>query len=1148
MLSKSVNKLDSPEIKHLFENNDILCFTETWSNKFININVPEFTVFSLNRTDKKIGSKRDSGGIACYVKDSLLNEVSLYKSESDDLIWLKLNKSLFNLEKDVYLCLCYNVPIGSSRQSLIEVNIYDRILTDLNRIILESSNMCNFIVLGDLNSRTGNLNDFVEYDTVDEHTDFLPDDYCSDMFLHRVSQDNTVNQYGNLLLDFCKESGLRITNGRLGKDKNIGKFTFVGALGSSVVDYVLASQGLFELIESFQVHDPNIISDHCTITFGIKGHIKGPKTRINGNIPVGERVDYKFKWNDDKSEQFKNILTSDEIESKLNVLSENLEEIHCDSQVEENIKHFSELLDSICSPFFKVSLCTDNLRNQTDKVDQPWFDDECRAARDAFLVSLNKYRDSSTDENKILMCQKRSYYKRLIRRKRYEMRNSNTKKLLEARINNAREYWKLLKGITCKQSDGSVSANTFAQYFKAINNPESVFYQADDDIIDFNEKYIKGEINIMFEELNVPISYLEVLNSIKQLRNNSSPGPDNILNELLKNSSETVSRYLLKLFNVCLERGFFPDSWSVGHIIPLFKSGDKAEPSNYRGITLLSSLGKLFSRTLNNRLVKWAEKYNVYIEAQAGFRKGMSTIDNIFILNGLISHCLSNNRKLFCAFVDFKKAFDFVVRENLWYKLIKMGVRGKILNVIKSMYECVKSKVKCNNVLSEEFMCTLGVRQGECLSPFLFSMFLNDIEEELIQKGVEGINIGYLNLAILLYADDIILFANSSDALQHSLNVLEEYCLRWKLTVNTEKTKVMIFSNGGRTPSNLVFKYSNNVLEIVRQFKYLGCIFTSGGSFNEMQKNMAGQGLKAIFKLNNYMFHFTSLSPKHSLDLFDKLISPILNYSAEVWGFNKGLSIERTHLRFLKRLLGVKLTTQNNFVYGETGRINFQNRRFIIIIRYWLKLCATDDAKYIKSVYYMLKNDSETRAHKKNWVTHVRDLLSSLGFYEVWLAQGVGDSGHFMKLFKQRISDTFIQKWDSEVKDSSRALFYRTFSSFELQPYLKVITVPKFRIALSKLRMSSHRLEIEYGRWSKPSSVPLNDRLCRHCGVLEDEYHFVIECKLYKELRNKYIKQYFWKHPSAFKFTQLILDSDVQTSKNLSIFVYKAFKIRRNTN
>ena len=107
---------------------------------------------------------------------------------------------------------------------------------------------------------------------------------------------------------------------------------------------------------------------------------------------------------------------------------------------------------------------------------------------------------------------------------------------------------------------------------------------------------------------------------------------------------------------------------------------------NYRGITLLSVLGKLFPRVINNRLSEWAELYFILIIAQAGFRSHMSTVDNIFVLHSLISHVLNQGKKLYCVFIDFTKAFDYVVRDNLWYKLVKLGLRGKILNIVKSMY------------------------------------------------------------------------------------------------------------------------------------------------------------------------------------------------------------------------------------------------------------------------------------------------------------------------------------------------------------------------------------------------------------------------------------------------------------------------------
>ena len=133
------------------------------------------------------------------------------------------------------------------------------------------------------------------------------------------------------------------------------------------------------------------------------------------------------------------------------------------------------------------------------------------------------------------------------------------------------------------------------------------------------------------------------------------------------------------------------------------------------------------------------KKYHVYIEAQAGFRQHMCTVDNIFVFHGLITHILNNKKTLYTAFVDFTKAFDYLVRDVIWYKSIKYGVRGKMLDVIKSMYEHVRPRVKHNN--TTDFSCFLGVRQGESLSPFLFSMYLNDIEEHFILNGFEGIDL-----------------------------------------------------------------------------------------------------------------------------------------------------------------------------------------------------------------------------------------------------------------------------------------------------------------------------------------------------------------------------------------------------------------------
>ena len=739
------------------------------------------------------------------------------------------------------------------------------------------------------------------------------------------------------------------------------------------------------------------------------------------------------------------------------------------------------------------------------------------------------------------MAKARSEYKTLLRKCRYKHDKNNTDKLICAKFKNAKEYWNMLKELS-HVKPANIPLSSFEQYFKAVNNPTDPFYIPDEDVLYFNEQYAKNEFDIIFDELNLDFTQEEVLNAIKQLKLNKSGGPDYLINEFLIYGKHIFTNTLCKLFNKIFETGCFPDEWTEGFIIPLHKKGSLTDVGNYRGITLLSILGKLFTRVLNNRLKDWAENYHLLIEAQAGFRAGMSTTDNIFVLHGVISHLINQGKKLYCAFVDFTKAFDYVVRENLWYKMIKYGIRGKILNVIKSMYSSVKSRVKYNNQLGNEFYCGLGVRQGECLSPLLFSLFLNDIEEHFIQAGMEGIDIITVKMFMLLYADDIVLFGNSAEQLQDSLNLLSNYCKRWKLTVNINKTKVMVFRKGGALPRNLTFLYNGNELEIVRNFKYLGIIFTAGGSFSETQNTLSGQAQKAIFKMNKYLYRFTFISPKHKLELFDKLVTPILG--SEVWGFIQGNAIERVHLQFCKQLLGVKKTTQNDFVYGELGRTTLITKRYLNIVKYWFKILASGDRKYINIVYRMMLRDMDLKRNSVNWASLIKHLLMSLGFYDVWLAQGVGDYNVFILTLKQRLSDNFIQNWHSRLESSSRATFYSSVAIFQLQPYLEKINVVKFQKAVSRLRVASHRLEIEAGRWARPNRIPINDRICRVCKVLEDEYHFVIKCRLYEELRNKHIPKYYWLRPSMLKFVQLMKSDKVKLIRNVSQYISHAFKLR----
>ena len=249
--------------------------------------------------------------------------------------------------------------------------------------------------------------------------------------------------------------------------------------------------------------------------------------------------------------------------------------------------------------------------------------------------------------------------------------------------------------------------------------------------------------------------------------------------------------------------GIFPDVWSKGIIVPIYKKGDKTNPDNYRGITLLSCLGKLFTSIINDRITKFVENNSILSEVQAGFRKGYSTTEQMFNLKCLIDSIINSKKKLFCAFTDFKKAFDMVWRAGLWQKLLKYGLKGRCFTIILSMYKSIKSCVIVNGEQSSFFDCNSGVRQGENLSPILFALFLNDLESFMNSSSLHRVcltehnkrndAIVYLKLLLLLYADDTVIFSDNHQGLQKALDNLEVYYKIWKLTVNVDKTKVVVY-------------------------------------------------------------------------------------------------------------------------------------------------------------------------------------------------------------------------------------------------------------------------------------------------------------------------------------------------------------------
>jgi hypothetical protein len=298
-------------------------------------------------------------------------------------------------------------------------------------------------------------------------------------------------------------------------------------------------------------------------------------------------------------------------------------------------------------------------------------------------------------------------------------------------------------------------------------------------------------------------------------------------------------------------------------------------------------------------------QHNTISDAQFGFQKGRSTVDAIFILHSIINHYLYENKRLYVIFVDMMKCFDTIYRNALWLKLHKCGIQGKILRIVRDMYGKVKSCVKSLSTFSDYFSYAIGLRQGEVLSPLLFSLFVEDLEMFLQNNINSGLQLDDIVLILLLFADDMAIVGKSPEEIQNHLNNLHTYCNTWGLKVNTDKTKIMVFRKKGGLLQNENWNYNGHIIQAVNDFNYLGVVFHYTGNFNLNQEHLTGKALKAMntlfCKCQDY-----DLKPKIQCQLFDAYVGSILSDSSEVWGFTKSKELERIHLKFCKRVLRVR--------------------------------------------------------------------------------------------------------------------------------------------------------------------------------------------------------------------------------------------------
>ena len=427
----------------------------------------------------------------------------------------------------------------------------------------------------------------------------------------------------------------------------------------------------------------------------------------------------------------------------------------------------------------------------------------------------------------------------------------------------------------------------------------------------------------VMDMLDTPPTVEDLSKAIDSLASGKAPGSDNIPPEVIKAAKESsLLEHLHKLLLQCWEEGAVPQDMRDAKIITLYKNkGERSDCNNYRGISLLSIVGKAFARVILNRLQLLAER--VYPEAQCGFRAARSTIDMVFSVRQLQEKCREQGQPLYLAFIDLTKAFDLVSRDGLFALLQRIGCPPKLLSMIVSFHQDMRGTVQFDGSCSESFPIKNGVKQGCVLAPTLFGIFFSLLLSYAFRESDDGVFIhtrsdgGLFKLARLraktkvrrvlirelLFADDAGLAAHTEAALQQLIDRFAAACAEFGLTISLKKTVVM----GQDVSSAPNISVGDHTLEVVDRFTYLGSTISSNLSLDAELNTRIGKAATTMARLTKRVWDNTMLTINTKMRVYQACVLSTLLYGSEAWTLysRQEHKLNAFHLRCLRRLLGI---------------------------------------------------------------------------------------------------------------------------------------------------------------------------------------------------------------------------------------------------
>lgn len=1137
-------------------NSDIYCLVETHLKTEDNIECQGYTSFHFHRHSIHRNAPKASGGVAVLVRDLLLTDfkVRIIDKEIDGILGIEFVNKHSDFSFVIYCC--YLSP-DNSVWGRDPTSFFSHLITQL--YVTQDHDLV--FLCGDLNGRVGKM-----HDTVNEI-----DNVCQ-----RKVLDTVKGGHGEAIIDFVKDSNLAIVNGRITPEKD--NFTFLSTRGRSVVDYFLTPHDCIKFCKDFTVHTMSelllefdlysLLSNVCKSPdhsmLSLQFYCTYARLDHTENTMQGPQNEQrkKFYCFDKKPGGF---LQSETWRKAILDIIDHLEHLHelqddLDTTYDDLCKCIFKELDTQLGYKFAGSKMKKKLKNS-----KPYWSDELSVlwkemSRAEKLFSKCKGCRQEKHNLRMLFKQKQHAFDKCLKKAVRQYNRGKIAALETACNEDPKLFWDSLKKLGPRKSKSlplkvrigeDVVADEKVVTEKWKSDFENLYQQAGENCT-FDDRFLEDIVTakdrlerdmldnnyVSNDAINGIISIDEVQKVVVKLKNKKATGYDAVPNEVIK--CEEIRLLLCRLFNACFHNSIVPSVWGKAIIKPIPKGSDKDPylPLNYRGISLISCISKVYSAVLNNRIVGYCNQLDIFADEQNGFRSNRSCEDHIFSLSCIIKNRLNNNKPTFCSFVDLEKAFDWINRDMLLYKLLSNNIDGKMYFALKSLlsntYACVQLS---NTIQTAWFSNDYGVRQGDNISPTMFSLFINDLVSYLKEK-CPVLHLGDAALNCLLYADDMVLIAENEQDLQLMLDELYNWCSQWRLKVNETKTKVVHFRKPNIPMTEHDFEYGENVLEKVACYKYLGIILDENLKYDLCSSTLADSGGRALGAIISKFKALKNVGFRTFETMYNSGVKPVLEYGSGVWGHITGTCIDNVQNRAMRYYLGVHKFSPNLALSGDMGWLTPKLSRYICRVRLWNRLVAMEENRLTKKIF-----EWDYGIGKRNWCRQMKSLFEELQV-DVYRNKDVCD----LDSLGLKLKGIMLNTWKSQVVKKPKLRTYIKFKeNVDTEVYVKYLTCRSTRSLFAQFRHGILPLRIETGRFRH---LKVEERICELCqlSLVEDELHFLCTCPRYANLRHSMYEKAAELNPNFVnldierKFVSLIENS----WKDVSIFIVSAWKARQN--